>query len=92
MLLERHASSFVLTRSSIARMSVGTAIDVDAADGIFDEIELDAVDDDALEAAVERRVTTGELGHASEVVAAADEKRLVQSQLRESTRGNAHHL
>ena len=73
-------------------MSIGAAIDVDAADGILDEIEFDAVDDDALEAAVERRVTAGELGDASEVIAAADEKRFVQSQLRESARGNAHYF
>ena len=73
-------------------MSVGASIDVDAGDGILDEIEFDAVDDDALEAAVKWGVTSGEFGDAPEVVAAADEKRLVQSELRESSRRNAYYF
>ena len=82
----------MLTRPSIARVSVSAPIDVDAVDGVLDEIQLDAVDDDALDASAERGVTSGGLGDAGEVVAAADEERLVESELSEGAWGIADDL
>ena len=58
---------------------------------IVDEIELDAIDDDALDASFEGRVTSGEFGDAGKVGRTADEERLVESQLSEGTGRNADH-
>ena len=73
MFFERDADSAVLTGFAQARMGVVAGVDVPPADRIPDQVEGDAVDDDALEAPAEGRVTSGPLGHAPEVVAAADE-------------------
>ena len=81
MLFVRNAFPVVLTRHSIARMLslFAASIDVPTGDGILDEIQLDAVDDDALDAAGEGTMTSGGFGDAAKVVGAADEKRLVKS-------------